>query len=121
MYAPDDTPLPEDLMQRVISGLKDNGINIRKNSDGEYPTIKAITRFINYLKDGGASGKRISQQLLEQMGFKNRTRERIKKALYQIPVIHDGGYRSKTASRKYVLDHSVVEVFESLKADRKMG
>lgn len=118
VYVPDDTPLPEDLMQRVISGLKDNGINIRKNKDGEYPTMKAITRLINYLKDGGAGGKRISQQLLEQMGFKNRTREKIKKALYQIPVVHDGGYRSKTASRKYVLDHSVVEVFESLKADR---
>jgi len=121
VYVPDDTPLPEELMRRVISGLKDNGINIRKNNDGEYPTIKAITRFINYLKDGGASGKRISQQLLEQMGFKNRTRERIKKALYKMPVIHDGGYRSKSASRKYVLDHSVVEVFESLKADRKTG
>jgi len=39
---------------------------------------------------------------VERAGFKNRTRERI------------------SASRKYVLDHSLVEVFESLKADRKM-
>jgi hypothetical protein len=52
-------------------------------------------------KDGGANGNRISQQLLEQMGFKNRTRERIKKALYQIPVIHDGGYRSKTPTERW--------------------
>ena len=121
VYVPDDTPLPDELMRRVVSGLKNNGINIRKSGDGEYPTMKAITRLINYLKDGGAGGKRISQQLLQQMGFKNRTRERIKQALYRIPVIHDGGYRSKSASRKYLLDHSVVEVFESLKAEQETG
>jgi len=42
----------------------------------------------------------------------DRARESIKKALYKMPVIHGGGYRSKTASRKYVLDKSVLDVFE---------
>jgi hypothetical protein len=114
VYVPDDSPLPEELMRKVSCGLKNNGINIRKSGDGEYATMKAITRLINYLKVGGAGGKRISQKLLEQMGFKNRTRETIKKALYRIPVIHDRGYRSKSASRRYVLDDSVLEAFESL-------
>jgi hypothetical protein len=113
VYIPDDTPIPYGLERRIISGLKDNGIAIRKNANGDYPTLIAITRLINYLKEGGAAGRRASQELLRQMGFKNRTREQIKSVLYKRSIVHDGGYRSKSASRKYTLDHSVLEIFET--------
>ncbi len=111
VYTSDDTPLPYGLEQRIISGLKINGIIIRRNANGEYPTLKAITRFINYLKEGGAGGRRASQELLRQMGFQNRTREQIKRALYRMSIIKNGGYRSKSASRKYALDATVLEGF----------
>jgi hypothetical protein len=113
VYVPDDTPLPYGLARKIIAGLKENRISIRRNADGEYPTLKAITRLINYLKEGGAGGRRASQELLRQLGFQNRTREQIKRGLYRMSVIRDGGYRAKSASRRYVLDSAILEVFAS--------
>lgn len=110
-YVPDDSPLPEDLERHIVQGLHACGLKIRKNKQGEYPTMKAITRLINYLKASKSLGRRASQELLVQMGFPkvSKERERIKKILYKLPVIHDGGYRSKQASRKYILADEVLE------------
>jgi len=113
VYVPDDTPLPYGLERKIIAGLKDKGISVRRNAKGEYPTLNAITRLINYLKEGGAGGRRASQELLRQMGFQNRTREQIKDALYRMSVVRRGGYRAKSESRRYVLDSAVLEVFAS--------
>ena len=120
-YVPDDTPLPDEAMRKIVVGLRGERITIRKNKDGEYPTLKAITRLVNHLNAGEGRGRRISQDLLSQMGFHNRTRETIKTALYKIPVIHDGGYLSKTASRKYVLAKDFADLLREETEDRMAG
>lgn len=119
-YVPDDTALPEELERKIVQGLRDHGLKIRKNKQGEYPTIKAITRLVNYLKAGNAHGRRASQELLAQMGFPkvSKERERIKKILYKIPVVHPGEYRSKQESRRYFLDDVVLTTLDPDRASR---
>ena len=66
----DENDLPEELKQMVINGFQQEGTPLRKNKDGKYPTLLAITRFINYLYAGTNKGtRRASKKLLEKMGF----------------------------------------------------
>jgi|GEM_PF-2242079 len=112
-YDPDLTPLPDDLQNQIRDAFKQSKRQLRRNkSTGRYPTLDAITKFFNYLFSGQKIGtRRASQQLLIQMGFpsKNKKRNQIIKVLTDTGLLHKGSYRSKTRSRRWMLDKSVVK------------
>ena len=113
-YQPDPTPLPDEVISRVRRAFKQARRQLRQNNKtGRYPTLDAITRFFNYLFSGRKSGtRRASQKLLVQMGFpkKNKERKPIFDILEKERLLHRGGYLSKTRSRQWSLDKSVLGV-----------
>ena len=134
VYEPDDTPLPESLLEAIKEGFAKMRIRLRKNKVGAYPTLQAITRLINYLcvapsavprpaglfQAADGAGRRASRTLLEQMGFPTSSskKEKIKDALVGAGVLHRGGYIAKSKSRLYTLSSWAME---QLDQDRIIG
>ncbi len=114
-YLPDETELPEKLIEIIQQGFQQAGIQLRKNKTGKYPTIEAITRFINYLYAGTNRGtRRASKILLEQMGFPagSKKKERIKAVMQKAKIIQIGDYRALSLSRSYSLTEEVLRVLD---------
>ena len=113
-YQPDLTPLPDEVINRVRQAFKQARRQLRRNNKTDrYPTLDSITHFFNYLFLGRKSGtRRASQKLLIQMGFPKKSNERkpIFGILEKERLLHRGGYLSKTRSRQWSLDKSVLEV-----------
>jgi hypothetical protein len=112
-YEPDLTPLPDDLQNEIRDAFKQSKRQLRRNKTGRYPTLDAITQFFNYLFSGRKIGtRRASQKLLIQMGFpsKNKKRDQIINVLTTAGLLHKGSYRSKSRSRRWMLDKSVVSL-----------
>ena len=111
-YQPDDTPLPDDVMNRIRSAFKTSKKQVRRSkTTGRFPVLDSITRFFNYLFCGRRSGtRRASQKLLMQMGFpkKNSERDRIIAVLLDDGLIQKGGYAATQKSRQWFLDSAVV-------------
>ena len=113
-YEPDLTPLPDEVISRTRQAFQQAKRQLRRNKQtGRYPTLDAITCLFNYLLAGRKPGcRRASQLLLVQMGFpsKNGARTKIIDILVKAGLLHRGPYRSKSQSRQWRLDESVVEV-----------
>lgn len=111
-YQPDDTPLPDEVMNRIRAAFRTAKKQIRQiKTTGRYPVLDSITRFFNYLFSGRKSGtRRASQELLIQMGFpeKNSERDRIIAVLLGDGLVHKGGYVATQKSRQWFLDAAVV-------------
>lgn len=111
-YQPDDTPLPDEVMNRIRLAFKTSKKQIRRNkTTGRFPVLDSITRFFNYLVSGRKSGtRRAGQDLLIQMGFpeKNSERDRIIAVLLGDGLLHKGGYLATQKSRQWFLDSSVI-------------
>lgn len=103
-YQPDDTPLPEFLVQKIIESFRETGRQIRRGRDGKQPVLVAITRFVNYLNAGQGS-RRCSIKLLQQMGFPSRGRDlqKIMHLLVKAGIVSRGGYLSRSRSRLWIL------------------
>jgi hypothetical protein len=105
-YVPDDTPLPDFVLERIRGAFRQRKRQIRK-FQGRYPTLDAITRFFNYLLAGRVKGqRRASRELLIQMGFPSSgtKRNRIMNVLIREEFVRKGGYRRREASRLWILD-----------------
>jgi len=111
-YVPDDTRLPHRLEGLVLEAFRASGYKMRRNKDGAYPLLKAVTRLINYLSESRSFQRRASQRLLVRMGFpdKSRPREKIKSSLYNHKIIIKGDYQSRTRSRKYILTERAIDL-----------
>lgn len=111
-YQPDDTPLPDEVMNRIRLAFKTAKKQVRRNkTTGRFPVLDTITRFFNYLVCGRKSGtRRASQELLIQMGLpkKNSERDRIIAVLLEDGLIQKGGYVATQKSRQWFLDSAVV-------------
>ncbi len=111
-YQPDNTPLPDEVMNRIRLAFKTFKKQVRRNkTTGRFPVLDTITRFFNYLVCGRNSGtRRASQELLIQMGFpkKNSERDRIIAVLLDDGLIQKGGYAATQKSRQWFLDSAVV-------------
>lgn len=111
-YQPDDTPLPDEVMNRIRLAFKTSKKQVRRNkTTGRFPVLDTITRFFNYLVCGRKSGtRRASQELLIQMGFpkKNSERDRIIAVLLADGLLQKGGYVATQKSRQWFLDAAVV-------------
>jgi hypothetical protein len=103
-YEPDDTPLPEFLVQKIIESFREAGRQIRRGRDGNQPVLVAITRFLNHLNAGQGS-RRCSIKLLQQMGFPSRGRDlqQIMGLLVKAGIVSKGGYLSRSRSRLWIL------------------
>lgn len=111
-YVPDLTPLPDDVLERIRQAFRQAKRQLRRNKDGRYPTLDAITCLFNYLYSGRTSGtRRASQKLLVEMGFpeKSAKRKPIFQVLKEAELLHPGGYRAKSRSRLWMLAKSVIE------------
>ena len=87
-----------------------------RRKHGQYPTLNAITRLFNYLVYGRKSGhRRASQKLLNDMGFPAKTKERqaVMSVLLKAKLLHKGDYLSRTKSRLWILDNSVLELMNN--------
>lgn len=110
-YQPDDTPLPDEVMNRIRTAFREAGRQIRRNKTGKYAILDSITRFFNYLFCGRKSGsRRASRELLEKMGLPEKTSElkAIISPLEQEGLLHKGGYSRGLVSREWHLDRSVI-------------
>lgn len=111
-YQPDNTTLPDDVMNRIRLAFKTSKKQVRRSkTTGRFPVLDSITRFFNYLLCGRKSGtRRASQELLIQMGFpkKNSERDRIIAVLLESGLLHKGGYVATQKSRQWFLDSAVV-------------
>lgn len=111
-YQPDDTPLPDEVINRIRTAFQTAKKQVRRNkTTGRFPVLDSITRFFNYLVCGRKSGtRRASQELLIQMGFpeKNSERDRIIAVLLDDGLIQKGGYAATQKSRQWFLDSAVV-------------
>lgn len=114
VYEPDLTPLPDKLTEQIRASFKTAKRQLRRNmTTGRYPTLDAITQFFNYLFSGHKTGtRRASQQLLHQMGFPSNNKKRLQiiKVLIDAGLLHKGPYRSKSKSRRWHLDKSVIRL-----------
>jgi len=112
-YQPDNTPLPDEVMNRIRTAFKTAKKQIRIDREtGRYSVLDSITRFFNYLICGRKSGtRRASKDLLIQMGFpkKNSERDRIIAVLLADGLLHKGGYIATQKSRQWFLDVSVIK------------
>lgn len=106
----DDTPLPDSVQEYVISGFKKHNMPLRRNKDGYYPTLQAVTRLINHLSTTKSFEGRLGQQDFARMGFANSNREKIKKVLYRLDVIEEGDYRAKKQKKRYSLGETVLNM-----------
>jgi hypothetical protein len=110
-YTPDDTPLPEDVVERIRTAFQQQKRQLRRNPEtGRYHTLDAITRLFNYLLSGRKLGtRRASGKLLAQMGFPQKTTERnmVLAVLLSAKLLHEGGYQPKRKSKEWILDISV--------------
>ena len=114
-YACDNTPLPENMSNSIMEVFCDIGSPLRRNKEGNYPTMLTIARLVNYLYSRPKKGRgRISRQLFEKMGFPSSSpkRERIKKVLQKAGVIDAGSYQSKRQSREYWLTTMALEILD---------
>lgn len=111
-YQPDDTPLPDEVMNRIRTAFKTAKKQVRRNkTTGRFPVLDSITRFFNYIFCGRKSGtRRASLELLIQIGFpeKNSERDRIIAVLLNDGLIQKGGYVATQKSRQWFLDSAVV-------------
>ncbi len=111
-YQPDNTPLPEEVMNRIRTAFETAKKQVRRNkTTGRIAVLDSITRFFNYLVCGRKSGtRRASQELLIQMGFpkKNSERDRIVAVLLNDGLVQKGGYVATQKSRQWFLDSAVV-------------
>lgn len=113
VYEPDDTPLPEFVLERIRAAFRQRKRQLRKIG-GRYPTLDAITRFLNYLLAGRHRGqRRASKELLIQMGFPSSgaKRDRIINVLMRDGMLRKGGYRSKEASMQWIISPDVVTIY----------
>jgi hypothetical protein len=103
-YVPDDTPLPDFLVQKIFKTFRQAGRQMRQAPDGKRPVLVAITRFINHLNTGQGS-RRCSIQLLQQMGFPSSGKDlqKITGLLVKAGIVARGGYRPKSCSRLWIL------------------
>ena len=62
VFEPDDTPLPEELRERIEGAYRQAGRRLFK------PTMKKITRLLNYLWQKGGEA-RLGVKSLAKMGF----------------------------------------------------
>lgn len=111
-YLPDLTPLPDEVLEQIQQAFRTAKRQLRKNRDEKYPILDAITCLFNYLIAGRSPGaRRASQKLLVEMGFPGKSAERkpIFKILEKAGLLRRGGYRSKSQSRLWALDGSVVQ------------
>ena len=114
-YQPDDTPLPDQILTTIKTGFKTAKRQLRKNKSGEYATLKAITRLLNYVYAGKPTGqRRASQQLLEQMGFPGKSSERrpIKKILAKADILFEGDYQAQKRSRLYKIGKEALTMLD---------
>lgn len=112
VYEPDDTPLPDFVTERIRDAFRRRKRQLRRNRDGRYPTMVAITRFVNYLRSGKSPGqRRASQQLLFQMGFptNGKARGAIFRVLVREEIVQKGGYRALDQSRSWTLNPSLTK------------
>lgn len=119
-YEPDDTPLPDFVVEKLRSAFRDWKQQLRRNEAGRYPTLDAITRFINYLLAGRRAGqRRASKLLLIMMGFPSNgtKRGRIMRVLLKEGFVSRGGYRSRESSRLWILASWVVEASQQRLTD----
>ena len=114
-YIPDDTPLPDDIMDRIRTEFTKSKRQLRINRHtGRYHTLDSITRFFNYLLSGRKPGtRRASGKLLEKMGFPKKTAERkpVIRILVVGSLLHEGAYRhgpTGPKSKQWILDASVI-------------
>ena len=115
VYKPDDSPLPEGISAKIIEAFRTAHRQLRRATDGQYPTLQAIGRLINYLYAGKNSGhRRASQQLLVQMGFSQKTcrRQAVKKVLFKAGILHEGDYQAQRKSRQYSLGKEVISLLD---------
>jgi len=114
VYVPDNKPLPKQLQQQILSAFAEAGRPLRRRK-GEYPTLLAITRFLNFLVSGRKAGqRRASKKLLHEMGFPRKTNEQQAVMKVLVPTfVHKGDYRSRSRSRLWILDKSVLQILKS--------
>ncbi|MBX7105379.1 MAG: hypothetical protein K1X57_14945 [Gemmataceae bacterium] len=111
-YEPDNTPLPDFVVERIRSAFQARNRQLRKGKDGSFPTLNAITRFFNYLFSGQKSGtRRASRELLIKMGFPTNGQRRspIINLLVSSGLVTKGGYLSMEKSRLWTLASDIVE------------
>lgn len=111
IYQPDDTPLPDCVLEKVRAAFRQQNHQLR-NKAGRYPTLDAITRLFNYLLADRVRGRRrAGRELLVKMGFPSSgsKRDGIINVLLREGLLLKGGYRSKEASRLWILNRDVVE------------
>ncbi len=122
-YQPDDTPLPDEVMNRIRLAFRTAKKQIRIDKEtGRYSVLDSITRFFNYLVSGRKSGtRRASQKLLIQMGFpeKNSERDRIIAVPLGNGLIQKGGYLATQKSREWFLDTSVVQAIHDARQKQR--
>lgn len=122
-YQPDETPLPDEVINRIRLAFKTAKKQVRRNkTTGRFPVLDTITRFFNYLVCGRKSGtRRASQELLIQMGFpkKNSERDRIIAVLLDDGLIQKGGYVATQKSRQWFLDMSVVQTIHDARQKQR--
>lgn len=105
-YEPDDTPLPDFVVQRIREAFRLRRRQLRRNKQGRYATLDAITRLFNYLLAGRKPGeRRASQKLLIKMGFPSsgKKREPIMRVLEKEDLLRRGPYRALSSSRLWTL------------------
>jgi hypothetical protein len=121
-YEPDDTPLPEVIMNRIVVAFRESKRQLRKNKSGKHHTLDSITRLFNYLFCGRKCGtRRAGRDLLAKMGLPKKTSElsAVITILTENGLLYKGGYLSGTHSRQWMLDKSVVEAMQNVAAEIK--
>ena len=115
VYQPDLTPLPREIEDRIRKAFSDAKRQLRRNRDGHYPTMDAITRFFNYLVAGRTPGaRRAGRELLQTMGLPSNGEERnaVLRILQRAGLLHRGSYRSGSASYSWQLSDDVIEALQ---------
>lgn len=85
-FVPNDTPLPDPLMEGIESYYFGNNLTTYK------PTMKKLIRFLNHLADNGEA--RLSVKSLKKMGFSNDRQRQHLKNLEKARIITKGSYSS---------------------------
>ncbi len=118
-YIPDNTPLPDFVVERIRTQFQRAGRQIRKRN-GEFPVINAITRFFNYLLSGRKPGqRRCGRELLAKMGFNSRGLDRtaVINLLVKAGLVIKDGYSPRSKSTLWVLTD--VNVYLDHRASRE--
>ncbi|MGO9115349.1 MAG: hypothetical protein ACLP9L_39555, partial [Thermoguttaceae bacterium] len=80
VFEPDDTPLPEELTEKIEGAYREAGRHLYK------PTMKRVTRFINYLRKKGGEA-RLGVKALAKMGFHDHEARKHLETLADVGII----------------------------------